>query len=921
MVSMGAVERAVFGNRGGSHQLLESSLSVRHPVLGALRFLVDRPAGHVGSEVKWSPYWGCQEIEHWWALWRGEEDLSAPRRNMVTARVALVPVDSCGEIETLDEIFAFVGGGLEKDKTPLRQLAGSVANCIASQAGPAIVAGVWVAPLVLSALWSRLWPAARASLSLRTLFGVESMDSVSPSTVVVIPHELRHRWHGHGFLSGTGPRDELSARWFTGDVSLQEERLLIANQTRLPGELTTLKRIERMARCLKRLHGGTGTLAHALLVIRTQEAFPDGFRLLPDDRQAIVSSLCGLENASIDEVRSASLTRMDTIPELHPVERAITRWTENSLPEESIEDALWILEHHLADTHAVWWCRAIGDGISAACRERKQAWAKAIWRWWQARTDSVSLMTGHLATSRETEQWLALHAPPHVADLLVNHLAQLCRKRGWATLFGRALGSNRPLSKCIDSLCRTVSNPEAGVDALLIDREPAEIVSAAADTLWSPLLKKALSYTVERPGLLIGTFESAGFLPLFVRHLSDGGAFPAEILNAHFIRRVFDHAIQRHTDYLRVVEHLDRRSAPFILDYPECERLLSCINSELVHATVEEWWRRFLSDPTVGRPPEALWIHVTHSAHIHLDGEHIAIVIRYLRIATDIGEDAFLRWMNEKGFRWESGDHIQMAMLLIERHWATATRGFRWSWKHELKLVAWYARDLLPEFDQFWRPPDGSDTSEPSNASHTSKRRIIVSFLGANPTHAPALALDEEARAIGENLRKSKHRDDIEIRTRWAVRPGDLQQILLEDQPTIVHFSGHGTADAKLILHSSDNTNDTLINTDALADLFRALRDNIRVVVLNACYSKPQAQAIVREIDFVVGMSASIRDDAARSFAAAFYRALAFGRSMSKAFELGTNAIDLEGKEDVAVPRLFVRPGVDAQTTHLLPTT
>ena len=914
---MSAVERAVFGNRGGSHQLLESSLSMRNPVLGTLRFLVDRPAGHVGAEVKWSPYWGCQRLDHWWALWRGEEDLRAPRRNMVTARVALVPVDRCGEIETLDEIFALVGADLQEDATSLRSLTGSVANCIANQEGPAIVAGVSVAPSVLSALWSRLWTTARASLSLRTLFGEESIDSVSQATIVVIPHELRQRWHGHRLLGTTDTCDELSARWFTGEASLHEERLLRENQTRLPGDLTILKRIERMVGCLQRLHVGTGSLADALLVIRTQEALPDRFNILQDDQHVIMCALNGFEDASIDEVRSASLTTMDTIPALHSVEGAIARWIENFLPEQDTDDALWILEHHLAQTHAVWWRRAIGHGMNAACLAKTPIWAKAIWRWWEARPDSVSLTMGHLATGRDTEQWLASHAPPNVGDILVSHLAEPCRERAWAILFGRALGSNRPLSTCVNTLRTSLSTPESGVDAILIDRDAVEIVSVAAETAWSPLLTRALSYTVENPKLLVNTFGSVGFLPLFVHHLSRGGEFPTEFLRTSVVHQVFDHAIKPHAEYLHVLEHLDKRVAPFVLDYPEYERVLSRINSELLHATAEEWWHRFLSDPSMERPPEALWIHVLHSAHHHLDGVRIVIVIKYLYLAPEIDEDAFLRWMNDRGFRWESEDHRKVAELLIERAWTTAARGFRWSWKRELKLVAWYARDLLTGFDQFWRPPEGTDQI-PSNTGDTSKRRIVVSFLAANPRHTPTLSLDEEARAIEDNLRRATHRDRIEIRTRWAIRPDDLQQILLEDQPTIVHFSGHGTNDAELVLHSTD-TDNTLVSTHALTDLFGALKDDIRVVVLNACYSEAQAQEIVSEIDFVVGMSASIRDDAARSFAAAFYRALAFGRSVNKAFKLGTNAIDLEGQEDNTVPRLYVRPGVDAKTTNLLP--
>ena len=87
-------ESAEYGNRAGSHQLLSSSLPANASVLEALRFLVDRPAGHLGSEVTWFPYWGCQGIEDWWVLWRGEEDRTAPRKNMVAVKVVLVPKGS-----------------------------------------------------------------------------------------------------------------------------------------------------------------------------------------------------------------------------------------------------------------------------------------------------------------------------------------------------------------------------------------------------------------------------------------------------------------------------------------------------------------------------------------------------------------------------------------------------------------------------------------------------------------------------------------------------------------------------------------------------------------------------------------------------------------------------------------------------------
>jgi hypothetical protein len=76
-------------------------------------------------------------------------------------------------------------------------------------------------------------------------------------------------------------------------------------------------------------------------------------------------------------------------------------------------------------------------------------------------------------------------------------------------------------------------------------------------------------------------------------------------------------------------------------------------------------------------------------------------------------------------------------------------------------------------------------------------------------------------------------------------------------------------------------------------------------VVLNACYSEGQAQAIAEHTDCVVGMSDAIGDQAAIRFAASFYQALGYGRDVKTAFDLGCNQIDLEHLGDKDVPQLL----------------
>src|SRR5207237_6730238 len=99
----------------------------------------------------------------------------------------------------------------------------------------------------------------------------------------------------------------------------------------------------------------------------------------------------------------------------------------------------------------------------------------------------------------------------------------------------------------------------------------------------------------------------------------------------------------------------------------------------------------------------------------------------------------------------------------------------------------------------------------------------------------------------------------------------------MKHTPHIVHFAGHGSKEKKIIFED-DLGNKQLIEPKDLAEIFRILRDNIRIVVLNACYTRPQALALQKTIDFTIYINKTIGDKAAVIFAGTFYCALAFGR-------------------------------------------
>jgi len=195
--------------------------------------------------------------------------------------------------------------------------------------------------------------------------------------------------------------------------------------------------------------------------------------------------------------------------------------------------------------------------------------------------------------------------------------------------------------------------------------------------------------------------------------------------------------------------------------------------------------------------------------------------------------------------------------------------------------------------------------------------KIKVLLFAANPLTMPRLQLDEEIRLIDEKIRLTEHRDFLDLIPRLAVRTDDLLQDLNRYRPQVVHFSAHGKATGEIALVNQQGS-PKFVSPQALKALFTTLKDNIRVVILNACYSHIQARAITEVIDCAVGMKSSIGDRAAILFIAAFYRAIGYGRSVQEAFDQGRVALQLEGIREEDTPELLVRAGVDPLSVVLV---
>lgn len=194
---------------------------------------------------------------------------------------------------------------------------------------------------------------------------------------------------------------------------------------------------------------------------------------------------------------------------------------------------------------------------------------------------------------------------------------------------------------------------------------------------------------------------------------------------------------------------------------------------------------------------------------------------------------------------------------------------------------------------------------------------LKVLVLASNPLGTTALDLAREVRQLEARLRSGKSTQALTIVSRYAAERRDLQGMLLQETPHVLHFSGHGSAETGLLLEDEAG-NAAPILKKALVELIAMFNDHVQLVVLNACNTEPLARALVQHIPCAIGMRTSISDAASILFSASLYDALAFGKPVEAAFKLACVALEIEGMPEAKIPALRVKKGVDVAKLVLM---
>ncbi|WP_411078304.1 hypothetical protein [Streptomyces sp. cmx-10-25] len=195
--------------------------------------------------------------------------------------------------------------------------------------------------------------------------------------------------------------------------------------------------------------------------------------------------------------------------------------------------------------------------------------------------------------------------------------------------------------------------------------------------------------------------------------------------------------------------------------------------------------------------------------------------------------------------------------------------------------------------------------------------KLRVLLLGA--ASDGDLRIGREQQRIRAAVQSATHRDLIELDAHPAATADVFLDALPRFRPHIVHFSGHSAQDLLFFEKDEDDFHDGAeVGAGAFAQAIAAVDDKPLLVLLNSCNSAPQTANLIDTVPFAIGMSDTIGDVDAITYAARFYAAVAEGQSVQGAHQLSRAAIAMNGLFDHDLPTLACAPDVDPGAAKLV---
>jgi len=195
-------------------------------------------------------------------------------------------------------------------------------------------------------------------------------------------------------------------------------------------------------------------------------------------------------------------------------------------------------------------------------------------------------------------------------------------------------------------------------------------------------------------------------------------------------------------------------------------------------------------------------------------------------------------------------------------------------------------RRLRREFAERGLPTNGFEDRKLASAlrrawspSRPTADAPTVLWLSANPSDTVNIGVATELRRVQEGLPSD---GSVNFQAVGATRVEDFIEQFNVHRPRIAHFSGHGQRDGIIVVGEDGHEK---LTTEELVELIGEAEQRLALMVLSACSTADDAEALTKVVDASVGMRGAIDTEAARAFNVRFYRSLVAQRvQLERAF-------------------------------------
>ncbi len=191
-----------------------------------------------------------------------------------------------------------------------------------------------------------------------------------------------------------------------------------------------------------------------------------------------------------------------------------------------------------------------------------------------------------------------------------------------------------------------------------------------------------------------------------------------------------------------------------------------------------------------------------------------------------------------------------------------------------------------------------------------------LKILYAGSKKSSDLDLEASFHTLAKGINRHISNGTVKFTKSLNLNTSNIFEILLEKKPHIFHFSGK--QDGGDIRITDDKNNVTTISDSELAGFLTSFGDNLKLAVIDTCYSFNCAKSISEVVDFAIGVKDIIYDVHADRFYTVFYNALCTGHSIKDAFGQATSSLKFQRVPSKEIPTLFCKSTSDPSKSYFI---